>query len=68
MNITLTWKQENKYTMKAGDYRVSKTFDAETALYTAWARINWVWEPLSVKLTADQAKAECELHYMENIK
>jgi len=63
-NITLTWEQVDKYTESTLNYRVSKQGD----VFTAWVR-GKPWEIVKSRCkSADAAKAECELHYMENMK
>lgn len=66
----LTWIKKNKYCLETiillgGRYRVSKTLDGDVPKYMPWHGDKLIGRPQS---TADNAKAICELHYMEGLK
>ena len=77
MNITFTWEQGRymdkgkevkcNYSLQSDKgYRVSKSFYKDEKYYAAWSPKPR--EILKICSTSDEAKAVCELHYMENMK
>lgn len=68
-NSTLMdWKQINEYYLQSREgYRVSIQYNPEP-IYTAWTDLRPRRTIIKVCKTADEAKAECELHQMREKK